>query len=117
VLLKVAALEGVKLVKGKVGKVEARNGSLFLRLEDVESDRLLDAEADLVVLATGMVPSTANDDLPLITRRDDDGFALDDPGSAVAVAGVARRPVDVAASVRDATGAAARALVAAARRA
>lgn len=117
VLLKVAALEGVKLVKGKVGKVEARNGSLFLKLEDVESGRLLDAEADLVVLATGMVPSTANDDLPLITRRDDDGFALDDPGSAVAVAGVARRPVDVAASVRDATGAAARALVAAARRA
>jgi quinone-modifying oxidoreductase subunit QmoA len=117
VLLKVAALEGVKLVKGKVGKVEARDGSLSLRLEDVESGRLLDAEADLVVLATGMVPSTANDDLPLITRRDEDGFALDDPGSAVAVAGVARRPVDVAASVRDATGAAARALVAAARRA
>ncbi len=117
VLLKVAATEGVKLVKGKVGKVEARNGSLSLRLEDVESGRLLEAEADLVVLATGMVPSTANDDLPLITRRDDDGFALDDPGSAVAVAGVAHRPEDVAASVRDATGAAARALVAAARRA
>jgi len=117
VLLKVAATEGVKLVKGKVGKVEARNGALALRLEDVESGHLLDAEADLVVLATGMVPSTAAEDLALITRRDDDGFALDDPASAVTVAGVARRPEDVAASVRDATGAAARALVAAARRA
>jgi quinone-modifying oxidoreductase, subunit QmoA len=117
VLLKVAAMEGVQLIKGKVGKVEARNGSLSLRLEDVESGRLLEAEADLVVLATGMVPSTADDDLSLITRRDDDGFALDDPGSAVIVAGVAHRPEDVAASVRDATGAAARALVAAARRA
>jgi len=117
VLLKVAAMEGVKLVKGKVGKVEQNGGGLRLKVEDVETEKVLEAEHDLVVLATGMVPNAVDDDLAVFTRKDDDGFVLDDMGSSVTVAGVARRPEDVAASVRDATGAAARALVAAGRRA
>ena len=114
-LRKVAALAGVRLVKGKIGAVQAAGSSLRLRVEDVEAERIVEAEADLVVLATGMVPSTVGDELPLLTRRDEDGFALDDPQAGIAVAGVARRPEDVAASVRDATAAAARAIAAAAR--
>jgi quinone-modifying oxidoreductase subunit QmoA len=116
VLLKVAAMEGVRLVKGKVGKVEHSGGSLKLRVEDVEAGRVIQAEADLVVLATGMVPNAVDDDLALFTRKDEDGFSLDDAAARVAVAGVARRPEDVASSVRDATGAAARAIAAAAGR-
>lgn len=114
-LLRVSELEGVQLVKGKVGRVEQSNGCLKLRVEDVDNDRILEAEADLVVLATGMMPNAAADDLALLTRKDDDGFVLDDLQAKVVVAGVARRPEDVASSVRDATGAAARALVAAKR--
>ncbi len=117
VLLKVSEIEGVSLVKGKVGKVEQNGGGLKLHVEDVEAGVKLEAEADLVVLATGMMPSAADDDLALFTRKDDDGFLLDDLESGITVAGVARRPEDVASSVRDATGAAARALVAAGRRA
>jgi quinone-modifying oxidoreductase subunit QmoA len=117
VLLKVAAMEGVKLTKGKVGKIEQNGGGLKLHVEDVENETILEAEHDLVVLATGMVPNAVDDDLAVFTRKDDDGFVLDDMDSSVTVAGVARRPEDVAASVRDATGAAARALVAAGRRA
>jgi len=116
-LLRVAELEGVTLMKGKVGRIEQANGTLSLRVEDVESGKLLDAEADLVVLATGMVPNAAELDMELLSRKDDDGFVLEDLSSQVAVAGVARRPEDVASSVRDATGAAARALSAAGRRA
>jgi quinone-modifying oxidoreductase subunit QmoA len=116
-LLKATAIEGVKLVKGKVGRIEKINGSLKLHVEDVEHERVIEADADLVVLATGMVPNAADDDLAVFTRKDEDGFVLDDLEAAVTVAGVARRPEDVAASVRDATGAAARALVAAGRRA
>ncbi len=116
-LLKTAAIDGVKLVKGKVGRIEQLNDSLTLHVEDVESNRLVEAEADLVVLATGMVPNALDDDLALFTRKDDDGFVLDDLDSKVTVAGVARRPEDVASSVRDATGAVARALIAAGRRA
>ncbi len=117
VLLKVAAMEGVKLTKGKVGRIEKANGKLKLHVEDVENETILEAEHDMVVLATGMVPNAIDDDLAVFTRKDDDGFVLDDIDSGVTVAGVARRPEDVAASVRDATGAAARALVAAGRRA
>ncbi len=111
-LAKLAAA-GVQLVKGKVGKVgQGPEGRLVLRVEDVEAGRLLDAEADLVVLATGMAPSPGSG-LPLPIPRDDDGFALDDGAARMFAAGVARRPDDVAASVRDATGAAAKALCAA----
>ena len=115
VLTKVAATEGVKLVKGKVGKIEECAGGLKLRLEDVEAGRILDGFADLVVLATGMV-SNLKGEKPLFgIGMDDDGFGLDNPGASLFIAGVARRPEDVAASVRDATGAAAKASVAARR--
>ena len=108
-----AEAKGVKFVKGKVGKVAAgKDGALVLHLEDVGAGTLNDAEADLVVLATGMVPQ-GKGDLPFPVTRDPDGFALDDRAQQVFAAGVARRPEDVAASVRDATGAAAKALSAA----
>ena len=58
---RVAELEGVNLVKGKVGKIEKGDGTdLVLRVEDVEAGRLLEATADLVVLAVGMVPNSAD---------------------------------------------------------
>jgi len=116
VLLKVSEIEGVDLVKGKVGRIQQVNGSLTLHVEDVAENTLIEAEADLVVLATGMMPAVGDEDLALFSRKDDDGFLLDDVESGITIAGVARRPEDVASSVRDATGAAARALMAAGRR-
>jgi quinone-modifying oxidoreductase subunit QmoA len=110
-LARVAEEKGVRLIKGKVGRVDAaEGGALRLRAEDVEAGRLIEEEADLVVLATGMVPNLKDGVLPLALERDEDGFGLD--GTGARVAGVARRPADVATSVRDATGAAARALAA-----
>jgi quinone-modifying oxidoreductase subunit QmoA len=117
VLTRAAGLTGIKLVKGKVGKVEADGGDgLLLKVEDVASGKLAGARADLVVLATGMVPVTAGDGAVFSLKRDEDGFGLDDLARGITVAGVTRRPEDVAASVRDATGAAAKACVAAGRR-
>jgi quinone-modifying oxidoreductase subunit QmoA len=118
-LTRLAATTGVTLVKGKVGKVErGENGDLVLRVEDVEAGCLKNAHADLVVLATGMVPNLRDDGLPLdLLPRDEDGFGLESLEKGVLVAGVARRPEDVAATVRDATGAAAKACVATLRRA
>ncbi len=109
-MLSKAEAAGVRYVKGKVGKVSAgANGALVLRVEDVDAGRIVEAEADLVVLATGMAARGAGQ-LPLPVLRDVDGFALDDRAAKIFVAGVARRPEDVAASVRDATGAAAKAI-------
>jgi quinone-modifying oxidoreductase subunit QmoA len=112
-MLPKAEAVGVKFVKGKVGLVRpGPSGALALHLEDVDAGRIVDAEADLVVLATGMVP-TGSSGVPLPLVRDGDGFALDDRAARLFVAGVARRPDDVATTVRDATGAAAKAVVAA----
>ncbi len=109
-------LESVDLVKGKVGRIEAGDGGVLkLRVEDIDSGRLLEAEADLVVLATGMVPRVDQDGAPFGAQLDDYGFGLDDKDAKVFVAGVSRRPEDVAASVRNATGTAAKAIVAALR--
>jgi len=111
-LTRMTGTEGVRLVKGKVGKVEqGSGGDLMLKLEDVESGTLEEAHADLVVLATGMVPNVG-EGLPFSVKTDQDGFALDDLPGGLTVAGVARRPQDVVSSVRDATGAAARAWMA-----
>ena len=110
VLTRVAATDRVTLIKGKVGKVERDgNGELILRLEDVAASRLRSDRADLVVLATGMVPNLRDDPLVFDLQRDEDGFGLERMVQGVMVAGVARRPEDVAATVRDATGAAAKA--------
>jgi quinone-modifying oxidoreductase, subunit QmoA len=115
-LTKVAGTAGVKLVKGKVGKVEkSADGSLTLRVENQEAQQLLHVTVDLVVLATGMVSNLRDGTLPTGLHTDADGFGLDDPGARLLVAGVTRRPEDVAASVRDATGAAAKAMAAAER--
>jgi quinone-modifying oxidoreductase subunit QmoA len=111
-LTRMTGTDGVRLVKGKVGKVEpGSGGDLMLKLEDVETGTLEEAHADLVVLATGMVPNVG-EDLPFSLKTDQDGFALDDLPGGLTVAGVARRPQDVVSSVRDATGAAARAWMA-----
>jgi quinone-modifying oxidoreductase subunit QmoA len=111
ILARLAEEKGVRLVKGKVGQVSAgEGGGLKLKAEDVEAGRLVEDQADLVVLAIGMVPNLKDGVLPLGLERDEDGFGLD--SAKARVAGVARRPADVATSVRDATGAAARALAA-----
>jgi quinone-modifying oxidoreductase subunit QmoA len=112
-LTKVAAMEGVNLVKGKVGKIDkGDNGGLVLKLENVEETKLVEETADLVVLATGMVSNLTDGELPIDFQKDEDGFGVEDSEAKIFVAGVARRPEDVASSVRDATGAAAKALVA-----
>jgi quinone-modifying oxidoreductase, subunit QmoA len=110
-MLQKAAAAGVRLVKGKVAKIRAgADGSLLMRFEDQETGRLTEAAADLAVLATGMVPNTGG--LSTLVSKDSDGFVLDDSAGRVFCAGVARRPEDVAATARDATGAAAKALCA-----
>lgn len=115
-LTKVAALDGITLIKGKVGQItQGDGGALKLKLEDVEAGTLLETNADLVVLATGMVPNLKGANLPFEINQDADGFGLDNATAKIFVAGVSRRPEDVAASVRDATGTAAKAFVAAGR--
>ena len=107
---KVTADQGIELVKGKVGKIEEDPQSKNLRVtvEDVLAGQKATRDFDLVVLATGMVPQT--DGLLSGMQRDEFGFLMGNHGSGVYSAGCVKRPSEVSASVRDATGAALKAL-------
>jgi len=53
---------GVNFVKGKVGKItEKENGNLILRYEDINEGKLEEAEHDMVILSTGVLPNKGLD--------------------------------------------------------
>lgn len=55
---------GVNFVKGKIGRItEKENGNLTLRYEDINTGKLMEADHDLVVLSTGVVPPKGIDGL------------------------------------------------------
>jgi quinone-modifying oxidoreductase, subunit QmoA len=94
----------IRFVPGKVSKVSVQNGKPVLDVEDSGQGRRLRHAMDLVVLATGMVPSSTTVALP----RDRYGFLASAVGQPAA--GCARAPMDVASAVRDASSAVLRAL-------
>lgn len=50
---------GVNFIKGKIGKItEKENGNLILRYEDINENRLMEAEHDMVILSVGVLPNT-----------------------------------------------------------
>ncbi len=111
---RIRADEGVNFIKGKVAKVvsDPATGDLVVEADDMLSGRKTRVAVDLVVLATGMVPSLSGQDpIPgLPVEYDEYGFALENREAGVFVAGVAHRPADVVTTVRDATGAALKAI-------
>ncbi|MBI4720938.1 MAG: CoB--CoM heterodisulfide reductase iron-sulfur subunit A family protein [Chitinivibrionia bacterium] len=105
--------EKISLIKGKVARIEQdpSGSKLTVEAEDVLGGGIVRQTVDLVVLATGMVPSKIGASVPKELLKDEHGFLTPEqaqPG--IAAAGCAKRPVDVAACVRDATGAALKAL-------
>jgi quinone-modifying oxidoreductase subunit QmoA len=103
--------------RGKVGKItENSDKNLILEAENTLTGEITRMEVDLAVLATGMVPNSAEERPPLDTPLDEFGFLAPNGGTGIIGAGVATRPVDVAMAVQDATGAALRAINAGSRR-
>jgi len=110
--------EKLKFVKSKIALIneDQASGGLVLEGEDTQSGQQIRQTVDLVVLATGMVPTTASAQVPMDLSYDDYGFINVDSGVAGIVgAGCVKRPNDVSSSVQDATAAAMKALVAAGR--
>ncbi len=104
--------ENVVFVKGKVVKItDEPDGDLTLEAEDTLSGEKVKQKVNLAVLATGLDPALSAAEVEGGLNRDDFGFLTDDqPQPGQIGAGCARRPVDVAASVRDATSAALKAV-------
>jgi quinone-modifying oxidoreductase subunit QmoA len=104
--------EKIKFIKGKVPKI-TENGDLqpVLHVEEMLNQRKLEAAFDMAVLATGVVPNTADEKIAgLDLKYDDNGFVVDTAGAGVIGAGCVKRPLDVSRSVKDATAAALKAI-------
>jgi len=107
--VKAQAEHRITMLKGKVAKVtEDAAGTVTVEVEDVLGGGKRHLAADLVVLATGMPPASKG--LPGVAY-DENGFATGAAGKVpVFAAGCAKKPVDVAGAVQDATGVALKAI-------
>jgi len=98
----------INLVKGKAGLVRRNDetGDMIVTVEDIANDEVKNYEVDLVVLATGIVPETAVNKIPYDKMEYNDyGFVTSDPSeTGVFPVGCLRKPVDVSASIQEATG-------------
>jgi len=97
----------VTLTKGKVARIteDAATGDITVEAEDIMAGKKIRRTFDMVILATGMVPSTKNSKIPVDVSYTPDGFVM--PASlkkGVYAIGTLKSPVDVAKSVQEATG-------------
>lgn len=110
---KVLSDDHITITKGKVGKIseDPATKRLVVEAEDILSAQKIRLTADLVVLATGMMPSLAEGKMAGPLAFDKDDFVVE-TGTAdgIFAAGCAKGPFDVSASVQDATAAAALAI-------
>jgi len=108
---KVQEYEGLSLAKGKAAKIEEdpQTKELTVEAEDVASNTTVKEKVEMVVLAAGIVPTALNVEMPADVIRDNYGFIASE-GPGIYAAGCSKRPGDVADSVRDATGAALKAI-------
>lgn len=106
----------INLHRGKVAKVEKVEGGLAVTAENTLTGDLETVEVDLVVLATGMQPATALEKPPVEVELDENGFFVqqDEPTGIYGV-GTNVRPLAVAETLQDATGAAMKAVLMARR--
>ena len=101
----------IHFLRGKVAKVFQQNGSnqLIVEAEDTLKGTLNQVSVDLVVLATGMQPTTLNN-FPKQELLDKNGFIRTDNPNTVIGCGVCTSPKDVATVVQESTGAAMKAI-------
>ncbi len=108
-LKKIQSDEKVKMIKGKVAKIEedSSTGDVTVTAEDVEGGGKIAQTVDMVVLATGMEPSLKGSNNAANLNFENNGFiTVEGQQSGIYSAGVAKRPADVTTSVQDATGSA-----------
>jgi len=106
---KVQGDPNVSIMKGKVARIEedAATRDLIVEAEDVLSATKTRLTVDLVVLATGMVPSLEGaTPMAAGVALDDDAFVVPAAGAGIFAAGCARGPVDVATATQEGTAAA-----------
>jgi heterodisulfide reductase subunit A len=114
--------EGVLYRRGSVSEIYRKGDKLIVRADDTLLGRPVEVEADLVVLATGLVPRKETEDVALLLKlaRSADGFLaeahpklrpVDTASDGIFLAGTCQGPKDIADSVAQARAAASSALM------
>ncbi len=98
---------------GQVAKIneDSASGDLVLDVEDTLNRETLHNKFDMVVLATGMVPNTADLKIPFELKYDQYSF-IDRSANieGIFAAGCAKNPCDVSRTTKEATAAAIKAI-------
>jgi quinone-modifying oxidoreductase subunit QmoA len=105
--------ENIFLIKGKVAEVQedASTKDITVVAENAVSGEKVQETVDMAVLATGMVPNTADTKLPGDVKCDPDGFVISDlDRGGMFATGCAVKPLDVTSSNQHATGMALKAI-------
>jgi quinone-modifying oxidoreductase subunit QmoA len=105
-LTRIEGHDRIRLTKGKVGLITMGQEGPVLEVEDMEKGIKRKEEFDLVVLAMGLVPNQVLGKLGWNKA----GFFLEEQEPGILAAGSCKRPMDVSASVKDATAAALKAM-------
>ncbi len=104
----------VEFVKGKVGLIkEKENGNLIVRYEDIQEGKVKEAEHDLVVLSTGILPNTdfssmfknvtvEQDPFHYVHQIDELSYPTKTNVDGVFVAGTSSGPMDIPDSILSA---------------
>ena len=110
---KIKADENIFLIKGKVAEVNEDSASKNVTVvaENAVTGEKIHQSVEMVVLATGMQPTTATVKLPADLKYSDDGFIINDfDTGGMFAAGCANKPADVVSSNQNATGMALKAI-------
>ena len=110
--------EGTFIIRGHSADVSMKGDQMFVRGEDIFNDRLVEFNADMVILAVGLVPSPGTEELSrmLGVQKDIDGWfsELDYNGNptdtdkgGIYVAGMCQAPKDIPDTVAQASAVAA----------
>lgn len=105
--------ENIFLIKGKVAEVQEEPGSKNITLiaENAVTGEKIQQQVEMAVLATGMVPNTADAKLPGDVTYDPDGFVISDlEKGGMFATGCAVKPLDVVSCTQHATGMALKAI-------
>jgi len=100
--------EGVTFVKSKIADITPTEtgGQLLVNGEDTAANKRFQTEADLVVLATGIVPCKPG----VGVNTDDYGFFAGEQAAGQFAAGCNTKPTDVSSTTQDGTAAALKAI-------
>ncbi|MFH0826253.1 MAG: CoB--CoM heterodisulfide reductase iron-sulfur subunit A family protein [Pseudomonadota bacterium] len=104
--------ENITLIKSKIARItkDPSSDGLLLEGEDIGNGNIIRQVVDLAVLAVGMAPGTATVKPSLEMEYDEFGFVVGDGASGIVPAGCVKAPMEVAASIQDATAAALKAV-------